>query len=162
MNTIFEQALTEQRDALCRYAYLLTTDNNKADDLVQETFYKALKYRNRFQSNSNLKAWLFTIMKNTFINDYRRQGRINSVIDADAHEFVVNNRKSDENPERDLRLKEVNNMINSLDPAYKVPFLMYENGYKYQEISNELGLCLGTVKSRIHFSRKKLVKMLLL
>ena len=162
MNTIFEQALTEQRDALCRYAYLLTTDSNKADDLVQETFYKALKYRNRFQSNSNLKAWLFTIMKNTFINDYRRQGRINSVIDADAHEFVVNNRKSDENPERDLRFKEVNNMINSLDPAYKVPFLMYENGYKYQEISNELGLCLGTVKSRIHFSRKKLVKMLLL
>ena len=162
MNTIFEQALTEQRDALCRYAYLLTTDNNKADDLVQETFYKALKYRNRFQSNSNLKAWLFTIMKNTFINDYRRQGRINSVIDADAHDFVVNNRKSDDNPERDLRLKEVNNMINSLDPAYKVPFLMYENGYKYQEISNELGLCLGTVKSRIHFSRKKLVKMLLL
>ena len=162
MNTIFEQALTEQRDALCRYAYLLTTDSNKADDLVQETFYKALKYRNRFQSNSNLKAWLFTIMKNTFINDYRRQGRINSVIDADAHDFVVNNRKSDDNPERDLRLKEVNNMINSLDPAYKVPFLMYENGYKYQEISNELGLCLGTVKSRIHFSRKKLVKMLLL
>ena len=162
MNTIFEQALTEQRDALCRYAYLLTTDNNKADDLVQETFYKALKYRNRFQSNSNLKAWLFTIMKNTFINDYRRQCRINSVIDADAHEFVVNNRKSDDNPERNFRLKEVNNMINSLDPAYKVPFLMYENGYKYQEISNELGLCLGTVKSRIHFSRKKLVKMLLL
>ena len=162
MNTIFEQALTEQRDALCRYAYLLTTDNNKADDLVQETFYKALKYRNRFQSNSNLKAWLFTIMKNTFINDYRRQGRINSVIDADAHEFVVNNRKSDDNPERNFRLKEVNNMINSLEPAYKVPFLMYENGYKYQEISNELGLCLGTVKSRIHFSRKKLVKMLLL
>ena len=162
MNTIFEQALTEQRDALCRYAYLLTTDNNKADDLVQETFYKALKYRNRFQSNSNLKAWLFTIMKNTFINDYRRQGRINSVIDADAHEFVVNNRKSDDNPERNFRLKEVNNMINSLDPAYKVPFLMYENGYKYQEISNELGLCLGTVKSRIHFSRKKLVKMVLL
>ena len=162
MNTIFEQALTEQRDVLCRYAYLLTTDNNKADDLVQETFYKALKYRNRFQSNSNLKAWLFTIMKNTFINDYRRQGRINSVIDADAHEFVVNNRKSDDNPERNFRLKEVNNMINSLDPAYKVPFLMYENGYKYQEISNELGLCLGTVKSRIHFSRKKLVKMLLL
>ena len=162
MNTIFEQALTEQRDALCRYAYLLTTDNNKADDLVQETFYKALKYRNRFQSNSNLKAWLFTIMKNTFINDYRRQGRINSVIDADAHEFVVNNRKSDDNPERNFRLKEVNNMINSLDPAYKVPFLMYENGYKYQEISNELGLCLGTVKSRIHFSRKKLVKMMLL
>lgn len=162
MNTIFEQALTEQRDALCRYAYLLTTDNNKADDLVQETFYKALKYRNRFQSNSNLKAWLFTIMKNTFINDYRRQGRINSVIDADAHEFVVNNRKSDDNPERNFRLKEVNNMINSLDPAYKVPFLMYENGYKYQEISNELGLCLGTVKSRIHFSKKKLVKMLLL
>ena len=162
MNTIFEQALTEQRDALCRYAYLLTTDNNKADDLVQETFYKALKYRNRFQSNSNLKAWLFTIMKNTFINDYRRQGRINSVIDADAHEFVVNNRKSDDNPERNFRLKEVNNMINSLDPAYKVPFLMYENGYKYQEISNELGLCLGTGKSRIHFSRKKLVKMLLL
>ena len=162
MNTIFEQALTEQRDALCRYAYLLTTDNNKADDLVQETFYKALKYRNRFQSNSNLKAWLFTIMKNTFINDYRRQGRINSVIDADAHDFIVNNRKSDDNPERNFRLKEVNNMINSLDPAYKVPFLMYENGYKYQEISNELGLCLGTVKSRIHFSRKKLVKMLLL
>ena len=162
MNTIFEQALTEQRDALCRYAYLLTTDNNKADDLVQETFYKALKYRNRFQSNSNLKAWLFTIMKNTFINDYRRQGRINSVIDADAHEFVVNNRKSDDNPERNFRLKEVNNMINSLDPAYKVPFLMYENGYKYQEISNELGLCLGTVKSRIHFYRKKLIKMLLL
>ena len=162
MNTIFEQALTEQRDALCRYAYLLTTDSNKADDLVQETFYKALKYRNRFQSNSNLKAWLFTIMKNTFINDYRRQGRINSVIDADAHEFVVNNRKSDDNPERNFRLKEVNNMINSLDPAYKVPFLMYENGYKYQESSNELGLCLGTVKSRIHFSRKKLVKMLLL
>ena len=162
MNTIFEQALTEQRDALCRYAYLLTTDSNKADDLVQETFYKALKYRNRFQSNSNLKAWLFTIMKNTFINDYRRQGRINSVIDADAHDFVVNNRKSDDNPERNFRLKEVNTMINSLDPAYKVPFLMYENGYKYQEISNELGLCLGTVKSRIHFSRKKLVKMLLL
>ena len=156
------QALSEKRNALCRDTYLLTTDNNKADDLVQETFYKALKYRNRFQSNSNLKAWLFTIMKNTFINDYRRQGRINSVIDADAHEFVVNNRKSDDNPERNFRLKEVNNMINSLDPAYKVPFLMYENGYKYQEISNELGLCLGTVKSRIHFSRKKLVKMLLL
>lgn len=162
MNTVFEQALTEQKDALSRYAHLLTADNNKADDLVQETFYKALKYRNRFQTNSNLKAWLFTIMKNTFINDYRRQGRVNALFDSDTKTFVLNSRKADSNPERDLRIKEVNNMIDSLEPALRIPFRMYESGYKYQEISDQLGLCLGTVKSRIHFSRKKIVQMMLL
>ena len=97
-------------------------------------------------------------MKNTFINDYRRRARGRNMFSEEVHEFIINNKPAYENPESDYGFKEISDMVNSLDEEYRVPFQMHDNGYKYQEIADELGLHLGTVKSRIHFSRKKLME----
>lgn len=153
---IIEKEILEMESSLNRYAYSLTSNRDDAKDLLQETFYKALYNQDKFNEDTNFKAWIYTIMKNTFINDYRRKARSKSIFNEDVHEFLVNNRPSAESPESDYGFKELTEMVNSLEPEYRVPFQMHDQGYKYQEIADELGLHLGTVKSRIHFSRKKL------
>ncbi len=145
---------------LTRYAYSLTLDTDKAKDLVQETFYKALNNQEKFDNDTNIKAWLYTIMKNTFINDYRRNVKTQAVFNKDIHEYMLNNRAADISPENDYNYRELSVMVNSLEPEFRIPFQMHDKGFKYQEIADELGLCLGTVKSRIYFSRQKLIEKL--
>ncbi|MFA5713780.1 MAG: RNA polymerase sigma factor [Bacteroidales bacterium] len=156
----FETEILELEEGLSRYAYNLTANRDDAKDLVQETLYKALKYQDKFNKETNLKAWIFTIMKNTFINDYRRRVKRRSIFNEDVHEFVISNKPADYGPEADIGYRELIKVVNSLEDEFKIPFQMHVKGYKYQEIADELGLHLGTVKSRIHFSRQKLIEKL--
>ncbi len=156
----FEAEIISMEPSLTRYAYSLTLDTDDAKDLVQETYYKALNNQDKFDSDTNLKAWLYTIMKNTFINDYRRRVKKQAIFNKDVQEYVLNSRPAEANPESDFHFKELTVMVNSLEPEFRIPFQMHDSGYKYQEIADELGLHLGTVKSRIHFSRQKLIEKL--
>lgn len=156
-SNIFEKEILELEGNLSRYAYSLTSNRDDAKDLVQETFFKALNNKEKFNENTNIKAWVYTIMKNTFINDYRRRSKRQTMFSEGVHEFVINNRPADLTPEQEFGFRELNAIVNTLEPEFRIPFQMHDNGFKYQEIAEELGLHLGTVKSRIHFSRKKLM-----
>lgn len=153
----FVKEIIDLESSLIRYAYSLTTDHEDAKDLTQETIFKALNNEDKFDNQTNIKAWLYTIMKNTFINDYRRRVKRQAIFSNDVQEYVINNKPATSGPENEFHYKELNQMVKSLDSDFRVPFQMHEEGYKYQEIADELGLNLGTVKSRIHFSKKKLM-----
>lgn len=159
----FNNALLSLSNKLHYYALSLTSDTDKANDLLQETFMKALAYRDKFKQNTNFKAWVYTIMKNTFINDYRRKVKKNSMFDNSNNDYHLLFSKDKVYPAPDsfYSSKEITKSINALDNEYKVPFTMFIDGYKYIEIAEELNLPLGTVKSRIFFARKKLEKALL-
>lgn len=153
----FDRELTCLEPVLKRYAYSLTLNMEDAKDLVQETFYKALVNEDKFDAQTNIKAWLYTILKNTFINEYRRKNKKEKIFSSDVKDYVLNSKPAESNPESDVNYKDLNVLVNSLEPEFRIPFQMHDDGYKYQEIADELGLQLGTVKSRIHFSRKKLM-----
>ncbi len=158
----FNQQLLSLSPNLKKFAYSLTSDYEDAQDLTQETFLKALAYRDKFEDYSNLKAWTFTIMKNTFINNYRRMIKQNTTFDNTKDLYFINQTKESEflTPESELNFDEINKSIESLENEYKEPFLMHVNGYKYKEIADKLELKIGTVKSRIFFTRKKLMEKL--
>ena len=158
----FSTQLVGLQEQLTRYALKLTTNKDDAEDLLQDTFLKAWTYRNKFEDSTNLKAWTYTIMKHTFINQYRKNMRYNSAFDNSKDLFFLSQSKDSSLVEPDSALfeKEIDMAIDHLDGEFKIPFRMYTQGYKYKEISNVLGLKLGTVKSRIFFSRKKLAERL--
>lgn len=158
----FNSALLGLQDKLLYYALSLTSDHEKAQDLLQETFLKALVYRDKFAQNTNFKAWIYTIMKNTFINNYRRNVKSKNTFDGSNNDYHLKSSKdkSYPSPESIYSSKEITKCINALEDEYKVPFNMFLDGYKYKEIAEDLNLPLGTVKSRIFFTRKKLEKSL--
>lgn len=158
----FNNALLSLSSKLHYYALSLTSDSEKADDLLQETFLKALTYRDKFAQNTNFKAWIYTIMKNTFINDYRRNVKTKNTFDGSNNDFhlLFSKDKVYPGPDSFYSSKEINKTIDALEDEYKIPFTMFLDGYKYKEIAEELALPLGTVKSRIFFTRKKLEKSL--
>ena len=156
----FEKEVLELESNLSRYAYSLTANKDDAKDLVQETFFKAFNNQEKFNEHTNVKAWVYTIMKNTFINDYRRRIKRQAMFSEGVHEFILNSKPADLGPEADLGYRELKKVVNSLEPEFRIPFQMHDSGYKYQEIADELGLHLGTVKSRIHFSRQKMIEKL--
>lgn len=158
----FTNALLGLSDKLHYYALSLTSDSERADDLLQETFLKALMYRDKFAQNTNFKAWIYTIMKNTFINDYRRKVKTKNTFEGSNNEFHLMFTKDKVYPAPDsfYSSKEITKSIDALEDEYRVPFTMFLDGYKYKEIAEELDLPLGTVKSRIFFTRKKLEKAL--
>lgn len=158
----FDKQLTNLQDNLKYFATTLTQNEEEAKDLVQETYLKALTYRDKFEANTNLKAWTYTIMKNTFINNYRRSSKVSMIVDNTADLYFINSsRKSDSaNPESSLSHKEVTKVVNGLEDEHRIPFQMHHQGFKYKEIAEHLNLSIGTVKSRIFFSRKKLIKAL--
>ena len=158
----FNNALLGLNDRLHYYALSLTTDSERANDLLQETFLKALTYRDKFRPDTNFKAWMYTIMKNTFINDYRRSMKTKKKFDGTSSDFhlIFSQDKVHPTPDSIYSTKEIHKNIDKLEKEYKVPFTMFLDGYKYKEIANKLELPLGTVKSRIFFTRKKLTKSL--
>jgi RNA polymerase sigma factor (sigma-70 family) len=158
----FNYQLTNLSSNLQRFALSLTSNSEDAKDLLQETFAKAITYRDKFEDNTNLKAWTFTIMKNTFINNYRRAVKSNTTFDNTEDLYYLNLGKetTSETPESAISVKEIQRAIDGLDHEFKVPFLMHTQGYKYKEIADELNLKIGTVKSRIFFTRKKLMERL--
>ena len=161
-NIQFNNALHNLRDKLYFYALRLTSDSERADDLLQETMLKVLTYRDKFKQNTNFKAWVYTIMKNTFINDYRRNIKIRNTLNDSNNDFhlVFSKDKVYPAPDSFYRSKEIYNSIDALEDEYRIPFKMFFEGYKYKEIAEELDLPLGTVKSRIFFTRQKLKKSL--
>lgn len=158
----FYNNLVSLQGALIRYAMKLTSDSETAKDLTQDTFLRALTYQNQFVASTNLRAWTYTIMKNTFINHYRRQVRQNTYLDKSANLFFLNqcHETNLATPESTYGEKEITLAINRLNDEFKVPFMMHVHGYKYKDIADVLGLKIGTVKSRIFFSRKKLAERL--
>ncbi len=140
------------------FALRLTKDMEDANDLMQETILKAFSNRDKYTEGTNLKAWLYTIMKNTFITNYQRMIRKNTFIDTtDNLHFINSSSNTIENRAYEkFALKDINKAIENLDDAYKVPFMMHFTGYKYHEIAEKLNIPIGTVKNRIHIARKEL------
>ena len=140
------------------FALKLTKDQDDAKDLLQETMLKALTNRDKFTDGTNLKAWLFTIMKNTFITNYQRMVRRNTFIDTTENLHYINS--SDSIAENlafnSFAMKDIKKAIDKLDEAYRTPFLMHFRGFKYHEIADKLDIPIGTVKNRIHIARKEL------
>ncbi len=158
----FNYKLTGLESNLKYFAYTLTSDYDDAQDLVQETFLKALTNREKFTSDTNLKAWTFTIMKNTFINKYRQNARRNTIVDKtdDLHFLNLSQESKVGLPDSEYTTKEIHKMISQITPEQRKPFELYNQGYKYKEIAEQLNLSIGTVKSRIFFTRKKLMDAL--
>ena len=159
MSTIeFDNKFNALSASLNSFAYNLTKNVDDAKDLFQETAFRAIANRDKFRPGTNFKAWLFTIMKNIFINNYRKRVKKNTIIDNTDNLFFINSGGSviDNDAGRNILMKELKKMIESLDDSIKRPFMMHYLGYKYQEIADDLNLPLGTVKSRIFFARKAL------
>ncbi len=159
----FNNKLLSLKERLLYYALSLTSDTDRANDLLQETFLKALSYRDKFTQNTNFSAWVHTIMKNTFINDYRKKVKARNTFLGSNNELHLKFSKSRTYPSPDAfyNSKDIVKEINVLADEYKVPFQMFLDGYKYKEIAMHLDLPLGTIKSRIFFTRKKLEKSLM-
>ncbi|MBO9658792.1 MAG: RNA polymerase sigma factor [Chitinophagaceae bacterium] len=160
--TDFNEVLLENADFLKPFAINLTRDSEAANDLYQETLYKALANKEKYNVGTNIKAWLFTIMRNIFINDYRRKAKQKTIFDNTSNAYLINLKQASVSnaAESDLRIKEIYAAIHQLPEIFKVPFQLYFDGYKYQEIADVLAEPLGTVKSRIHFARKLLKERL--
>ncbi len=154
----FNTKLNTLTTLLHSFAYNLTKNVEDAKDLYQETAYRALFNRDKFQPDTNFKVWMFTIMKNIFINNYRKKVKSNTILDTTDNQYYLNSgsHATTNAAEGGIMLKELNSMVSSLDDSIRVPFLMHFEGFKYQEIADELELPLGTVKSRIFFARKEL------
>lgn len=154
----FSCSLTKLTKSLKPFALKLTRDIDEANDLLQDTLVKAFSNKDKFTEGTNLKAWLYTIMKNTFITNYQRMVRRGTFVDtSDNLHFLNSGTVSIENDAYgSFAMKDINKAITGLDGAYRVPFLMYFNGFKYHEIANKLDIPIGTVKNRIHIARKLL------
>ena len=158
----FQRLVVGMISNLKPYALNLTKNIEDAQDLLQETVYRALTNGEKYVEGTNLKAWLFTIMKNIFINNYRRNTKRSTLIDTTDNLYFINapNYIALNKGEGQLIMEDLNKAINSLNDEYRVPFMMHFEGFKYQEIAEDLELPLGTVKSRIFFARKELKNQL--
>lgn len=154
--TEFNSMVLNHSESLKPFAISLTRDHEEANDLCQETLYKAFAYRDKYEQGTNIKAWLYTIMRNIFINDYRRNARKKIVLDTVKYSQAVYASSSEVN----LKLREIDTALHKLPSIFKTACLLYLQGYKYHEIAFALNEPLGTIKSRIHFAKKLLQKQL--
>ena len=154
----FQSNLMKLQGNLLNFAYMLTSNRDDAYDLLQDTTLKALDNEDKYAENTNFKGWVFTIMRNIFINNYRKVVRSATIIDQteDLYHLNLPQESGLETPEGTVAAGEISAAINSFSDEYRVPFTMHVAGYKYNEIAEHMHLPLGTVKSRIFFARKKL------
>ena len=154
----FSYTIDNLSGSLKPFALRLTRDMEDANDLLQETVLKAFSNREKYTEGTNLKAWLYTIMKNTFITNYQRMVRKKTFIDSTNNLHYINSSSvSIENSAYGkFAMKDINKAIEKLNDAYKVPFMMHFKGFKYYEIADKLDIPIGTVKNRIHIARKEL------
>lgn len=159
----FNQMLLNNAEFLKPFAMTLTRDNDSAKDLMQETMFRALANKDKYNVGTNIKAWLYTIMRNIFINNYRRKSKQNTIFDSWPNDFLLDNKQvtTVNAAESTMSMKEVKQAIHNLPDIFKNPFLLYFEGYKYHEIAHILEEPLGTIKSRIHFARKLLKTQIL-
>lgn len=157
-NAKFQFNLMNLQANLLNFAYMLTSNRDDAYDLLQDTTLKALDNEDKYAKNTNFKGWVFTIMRNIFINNYRRAGRAATVVDTTENLYHLNlcQESGIETPEGAYGVNEISTAIDEIADEYRIPFVMHVQGYKYNEIAEHMNLPLGTVKSRIFFARKKL------
>ena len=159
----FNARLNDLSQLLHAFAYNLTKNTEDAKDLYQETAFRAITNRDKFRAGTNLKAWLFTIMKNIFINNYRKKIKRNTILDSTDNQYFINSSEQHavrNDGESNVMLEELGEMIEGLEDSIRVPFLLHYEGFKYQEIADRFQLPLGTVKSRIFFARKELKELI--
>lgn len=169
-NQLFEQEFMPHLGALYNFAYKLTYDEDDANDLVQDTYMKAFRFINSFRQGTNEKAWLFRILKNSFINDYRKKTKQPTKVDYQEVEGYYNSEGTEQSAvTTDLRVDTVKNMIgdeianalNSLDVDFKTVIILCDlEGFTYEEMSKILDIPIGTVRSRIHRARNLLKEKL--
>ncbi len=154
----FQSNLMQLQGNLLNFAYMLTSNRDDAYDLLQDTTLKALDNEDKYAENTNFKGWVFTIMRNIFINNYRRGQRAATVVDTTDNLYHLNLSQDSglEAPEESFHAAEITSAIDSFPDEYRIPFSMHVAEYKYNEIAEHMHLPLGTVKSRIFFARKKL------
>jgi len=155
-------SLTKMSKSLRPFAFKLTKDTEDANDLLQETMLKAFTNREKFSEGTNLKAWLYTIMKNTFITNYQRLLRRNTFIDSTDTSYFINSNNNVTNnlAYSEFAMHDILQAIDKLEEVYKTPFMMHYRGFKYNEIAERLKIPIGTVKNRIHIARKELKESL--
>ena len=158
----FRRDLLEVQSELQRFAFKLTADKEEANDLLQETSLKALDNMDKYLPDTNFKGWVYTIMRNIFINNYRKVVRDQTFVDRTDNLYHLNQVQEFENyaTEDNYDTKEIYKVVNTLPKEYRIPFMMHLSGFKYREIADKLGLPLGTVKSRIFFTRQQLQNLL--
>lgn len=158
----FEKKILSIQSNMFNFAMLLTANRDDAYDLLQDTTLKALDNQDKYVENTNFKGWVLTIMRNIFINNYRKIVRSQTVVDQteDLYHLNLPQDSGFDSPDGSMTIKEINSAINSLNNDLKIPFSMFLSGYKYNEIADKLSLPLGTVKSRIFFARQDLQKKL--
>jgi RNA polymerase sigma-70 factor (ECF subfamily) len=154
----FRKQLEDSQVELLRFACKLTANRDDANDLLQDTMLKALSNEDKFVPGTNFKAWVYTIMRNIFINDYHRELRRQTHVDGTEGQFYLNSARDVGTSSTDSAydVKEIHHIIALLPKENKVPFVMYISGFKYREIADKLALPLGTIKSRIFSTRSRL------
>lgn len=154
----FKTSVLGMQGNLLSFALKLTANREEAKDLVQDTTLKALRNESKFVENTNFKGWMLTIMRNIFINNYRKNARENTMVDSSEDLFHLNlcQESGLETPDGAYACAEISAIISNFSDEYREPFSMHVAGYKYEEIAEKLEMPLGTVKSRIFFARKKL------
>ncbi|GAB3007995.1 RNA polymerase sigma factor [uncultured Cyclobacterium sp.] len=154
----FSYSLTKLSPSLKPFALKLTRDMDDANDLLQDTMVKAFTNKDKFTDGTNLKAWLYTIMKNTFITNYQRMVRRGTFVDTTENLHFINSGATiiENDVYGDFAMNDITKAINQLDEVYRTPFLMHYRGFKYHEIAIKLNIPIGTVKNRIHIARKLL------
>ncbi|KAA6313407.1 ECF RNA polymerase sigma factor EcfG [termite gut metagenome] len=154
----FRNDLASVQKELLRFAYKLTNNREDANDLLQETSLKALDNKDKYSPGTNFRGWMFTIMRNTFINNYRKKLNIQTYTDSTEGQFYLNSAREVGTSSTDSTydVKEMYHIIALLPKENKVPFVMYISGFKYREIADKLALPLGTIKSRIFSTRSRL------
>lgn len=150
------------RPLLKRLSRRFTTDADESSDLVQDTMLKALVHRDKFKDDTNLQGWLFTIMRNTFINQYRRKQRYHFTAEASRELYFLHleDTHTFSSPERSYAWADLWNSIDELREELRTPFKLHTSGYKYHEIAESLNVPIGTIKNRIFHARQELQRKL--
>lgn len=166
---IFDKEFLPYIDSMYNFAYRLTLDEDDAKDLVQDTYLKAFRFIESFQQGTNAKAWLFRILKNSFINDFRKKSKEPSKVDYQEVEAYYNSDDVDKSITTDLRVDalqdmigdEISNALNSLDIDFRTVIILCDlEGFKYDEMAKILDIPIGTVRSRLHRARNLLKEKL--
>ena len=150
---VHSNTIAQYTNDLKPFALKLTHDFNDADDLVQDTVMKALRYKEKYKEGTNLKGWLYTIMRNTFINNYRSQSRRKTVMSSVENQSTTTFAN---NAEEQILIKDLLKEVKKLDKVYCDPILLLYQGFKYEEIAKTLNTPVGTIKSRVFVARKML------
>ena len=158
----FSYAITQSTKALKPFALRLTRDMDDAADLLQDTVLKAFVHKDKFSEGTNLKAWMYTIMKNTFITNYQKLVKRRTFIDTTENLHFINSTQftTRNDGEQKFTMDDIQKALSTLENSFREPFMMYFHGYKYHEISDKLSIPIGTVKNRIHLARKELKDVL--